>query len=232
MSGVLIGDKHTERDWGLIWTDVEIGPPEAQTKYLEIPGRDGALDLTDVLGGGLKYKNRSITNGFVLADRNAGLWHDRYSEILNYCQGKYRKVTLDSDPAFYYLGRLSVTSEKKDAAHSIVTISCNAEPYKYEINSSLEDWLWDPFSFETGIIRNYKNIQVSGSKAIVILGRAMPVPLRVTVSTVMTVSYKGKSYSLAAGENRPAGLILGEGENELTFTGNGTVSIDYRGGSL
>ena len=232
MSGIWIDDKHTEKDWGLIWTDVEISPPDPQTKYLEIPGRNGSLDLTEALGGGVRYSNRSVKNTFILPDRNIALWHDTYSEIMNYCHGKYRKVTLDSDPAFYYLGRLSVTSVKEDAAHSTVVISCNAEPYKYEINTSMEDWLWDPFNFETGIIRNYKNISISGSKTVTIQGRAMPVPLVVTASAAMTVKYKGKTYNLAAGENRPAGLILGEGENALVFSGNGTVSINYRGGSL
>lgn len=65
----MIDDKHTERDWGLIWTDVKIESPEEQRKYITIPGRDGVLDLTEALKNGVRYGNRSVTNTFILPDR-------------------------------------------------------------------------------------------------------------------------------------------------------------------
>ena len=41
-----------------------------------------------------------------------------------------------------------------------------------------------------------------------------------------------EEYALTAGDNRISGICITDGDNVLTFTGNGTVSIDYRGGRL
>ena len=53
-----------------------------------------------------------------------------------------------------------------------------------------------------------------------------------TASENMTVTYDGEIYNLKSGSQKLYDLFLCEGENELTFNGNGTVSIDYIGGSL
>ena len=232
MSGIMIDDKHTERDWGLIWTDVEIESPEEQRKYITIPGRDGVLDLTEALKNGVRYGNRSVTNTFILPDRNIKLWHDTFSEIQNYCHGKIRKIYLDSDPFYFYRGRVSVSSAREDAIHSSITITCNAEPYKYERTSSIEPWLWNTFSFKEGIIRNYKDISVNGSRTVTIRGREQRVIPIIDVSTAMSVEWAGKTYNLNAGKNKIYEIELGPGDNKLVFKGKGTVTIDYRGGSL
>lgn len=232
MGGVLIGDKHTENDWGLIWTDVEITAPEEQRLYVPIRGMDGELDLTEAFGNVIKYGNRTVKNSFLMLDRSLAVWNQMYSEIQNYCHGKEMKVTLDSDRGFYYTGRISVSSKKEDGVHSSVVISCNAKPYKFETTSSLERWKWNALNFLTGRIRNYSNILVNGSKTVKIVGRKMIVIPEITSSSVMNVSYNGKTFGLMIGKNKFYDLALLEGENILVFTGNGTVSIDYRGGSL
>ena len=48
----------------------------------------------------------------------------------------------------------------------------------------------------------------------------------------MSVKLNNKTYNLNVGENIMYDMPLKEGYNILIFTGNGTVSIDYRGGSL
>ena len=37
---------------------------------------------------------------------------------------------------------------------------------------------------------------------------------------------------LKAGKNYPAGAVITKGKHTLKFTGFGTISIEYRGGSL
>ena len=47
-----INNKHTFRDYGLYVTNTNpVSPPEAKTEYIEIPGRNGAIDLTEALTG-------------------------------------------------------------------------------------------------------------------------------------------------------------------------------------
>ena len=51
-------------------------------------------------------------------------------------------------------------------------------------------------------------------------------------SADMSVIFEGITYNLKAGSQKVYDIFLCEGKNELTFTGKGTVSINYIGGSL
>lgn len=48
----------------------------------------------------------------------------------------------------------------------------------------------------------------------------------------LQVTFEGTAYSLPDGSSRAPELVIREGEHELIFAGNGTVSVDYRGGRL
>lgn len=232
MSGILIGDRHTEDDWGLIWTDVDISAPGVQTNYKTVPGRDSLLDLTEVFGYGVRYTNRTVKNTFVMYDPLNKRWYNLYSEIFDYCHGKQMKVILDSDPSYYYFGRMAVEAKKKDQVHAIFTITCNAEAYKYDIISAADDWLWDPFSFVDGVARGYKDIDVKGTTTVTVIGSTIRVIPMITASAAMTVTFDEHTYNLAPGVNRVIDIYLTSGENQLTFTGTGTVTIDFKGRRL
>ena len=45
-----------------------LSPPEPKTTTVEIPGRDGVLDLTESLIGDVTYNNRSMTFTFLIVD--------------------------------------------------------------------------------------------------------------------------------------------------------------------
>lgn len=111
-------------------------------------------------------------------------------------------------------------------------MSGNVEPYKFEKFSSLEPWEWDSFNFKTGIIRNYKNIIVNGTYSLRIPGRRKRIVPVISCDESVQVSYEGTTYTLSPGKNKVFGICIKEGENILTFSGNATVSVDYRGGML
>lgn len=230
--GVQIGGKHTLKDWNLGWLSITLGFPEAKTYEQEIPGADGIIDLTEAVTGDVKYKQRSISMEFDQLDADYFDWQAKLSEIANYLAGQKFKIFLDSDPAFYYIGRLKLDTEKSEKAESKITISGEVDPYKYEKYSSLEDWTWDDFNFETGIIREYKDLQVDGSYQLYIPGRRKKIVPVIECSAAMQVTHNGKKHSLPDGKSKVFDIWLGEGDNYLTFTGAGTVSVDYRGGSL
>jgi hypothetical protein len=48
----------------------------------------------------------------------------------------------------------------------------------------------------------------------------------------MAVTFNGTTYSLPKGSSIVKEIIIADGENNLIFTGNGTVSIEYAGGIL
>ena len=231
MFDVKIGDYSMYKDFGLSALSIDPGVAEVDEKFKDIPGRNGDLDLTDTLTGFPVYKNATMKLTFDFEDGNYNLWLIRASELRNKLHGKRMRIILGNDE-FFYEGRISVSTEKLNRRYSSVEITVNRDPYKQELHSSLENWLWDSFNFETGIIRDYKDLQVEGSLEVVIPGRTMRVIPVFECSEKMTVSYNGTVYNLPKGKSRSSDLLLGEGDNKLIFSGNGTVSIDYRGGSL
>lgn len=236
MKGVKFGSKHSYDDWGLILKSRPvISPPSPKTVYVDIPASDGIIDLTESLTGDVKYENRSITCEFNVIDaRNR--WSNVYSEILDFLHGQELKVILDEDPTFYYIGRLTVNEWNSDKRTSTITIEGNVQPYKLEKYSSLEDWEWNPFNFENGIIRDYRDVMVDEELTFTIEGRRKRiVPIFDVLSEEgngMDVTFNGVTYHLTDGMNRVLNIVIKDGTNTLQFEGCGKVSIDYRGGRL
>lgn len=235
-TGICIGDKHTFRDWGLLLISISISSPEARVKVVEVPGGDGYIDLTEAFGP-VRYKNRTIVFSFILVDRRPEKWHDISSRIKNYCHGKKMKVIIDSDPGYYWEGRLSVESIKEDQVYSSIEITLDAFPYKYEQTDSQEPWKWDTFSFVSGVIRYIGEVCIteSNNTILILKGNMRSVP-RFHVSQCSSdfgVTYKGRNYPLKLGVNRfPQILVGGEEDVTLRFSGTGKVKVEYRGGSL
>ena len=92
--------------------------------------------------------------------------------------------------------------------------------------------MWDTLDLENGIIREYKELEVTGSRIVTIPGTRKEIIPTIIASAAMQVEWKGTRYDVPAGESKLYAISLVEGENILTFYGNGTVSIDYRGGIL
>lgn len=230
MSGIQIGEKHTEKDWGLIWTDFKITAPEAQTMTIQIPGRDGLLDLTEALGDRIRFNNRTLSFTFVLYDKDMKKWHKTYSNISNYCHGKVKDIILDTDEEYYWNGRCVCESTKEDARYSSIIISVDAHPYKRGVTSTVDDWLWDPFSFEDGIAQTLKNINFTDTLSIPVFGFNINTAIKITCNKAMQLEHESKWYHLQAGENALKELKLRAGENTFKFTctGNGAVTIDFR----
>lgn len=238
---VTFGNRNSWDDWHLIpSTRPVINPPPLKSHYVDVPGSDGVIDLTSYLTGHPVFGNRTGSLEFIVENGHE-YWDVLYSKIMNYLNGSNLKIILEDDRNYYYEGRCTVNEWRSDKWYSLIVIDYDLYPYKRERFSSLEDWLWDPFDFETGVIRNYKDLVVNGSLTISIPAtREFVVPTFIVTTNnslaVMSVLYEGRTYTLNNGENRFPDLHLysrnQNEERELRFSGYGTVSIDYRGGSL
>ena len=231
MNGVMIGEKHSYDDFGLILSSKVISPPEPKVNKVEVPLRDGSIDLTQALTDEVKYNDRNIQLTFSVIDPRK-TWSEKISEIENYLHGQRMKIIFDEDSSFYYIGRVSVDKWTSDRNIGTLEIVCTVEPFKYSIESSAVDWEWDIFDFDQGIINEAGELIVNGSTTITLIcGKKRMFPT-FTASGAMTVTYDGETYSLKAGSQKVYDIFLVEGENELTFKGNGTITIDYTWGSL
>ena len=236
MNGVSFNSKHSYKDWGLLLKSRPIiSPPTPKTIYIDVPASDGVIDLTESMTGEVKYENRKITCEFNVIDARER-WSNIYSEILDYLHGREMHVILDEDPTYQYIGRFVVNEWKSNKVTSTIVIEGSVEPYKMELFSSLEDWEWDSFNFETGIIRDYKDLKVDGELTFEIEGRRKSVVPEFIVKsddgTGLKVEFEDMTYDLTDGTNKVLNIIIKEGMNTLNFTGNGYVSIDYMGGRL
>lgn len=135
-----------------------VEPPELKTNEVDIPGSDGAIDLTETPMGYPTYQNRTgswefiIMNDYCQPIETADEWYTTYSNIMNYLHGKRFRVVLEDDQSYFYEGRLTASNFVSEKNYSKITINYNLKPYKWSILQTGDDWFWDPFNFATGVI--------------------------------------------------------------------------------
>lgn len=139
--------RHTFLDWFL--SPVErpsIDKAEVKENYIEIPGTNGGLDLTESLTGSPLYKYIEGSFEFkVLNDRRLPIlnnkcelikekeitWEYLNRDIRSFLNGKERYMMLEDDPSWYYKGRFTVERyDASNAANSRITISYKVYPFK------------------------------------------------------------------------------------------------------
>lgn len=227
---ILFGDKNTYKDYKLLIQSLLISTPNPKEELIDIPGADGELDFSETLTGDIKYQKRTIT--ISLAKRKNESCLAEYSKIQNDLHSKTMKIILSNDPNFYYFGKVKVKDYDRYSLLHAIDIECDVEPYKYDLTSSDEDWLWDPFDFETGIINETRDLVVDGELEVSILGRRQKVVPKFVCENPLQLIFNEQTYNLPAGGSYSPDIEICEGENILKFIGNGTVTIEYRGGSL
>lgn len=208
-----------------------VQPPELKSFFQDVPGGDGSIDLTETNTGRPTYKRREITMKFQ-CEMPMKQWPSTVSKILSKFHGKEGKIIFEDNPDYYYVGRMAVSDYERVVQTGIFTITANAEPYKYELLSSLEPWRWDPFNFRTGLIRSYGNLNVNGTRELIIPGTERWVIPEMEVTGSLSLTFEGTTYPLKAGRNKLYDVVIKAGANRLMFTGNGSVSVNYRGGIL
>ena len=230
--GVTFGTKHSYNDMGLILASKSLGYPEVKSRYIEIPGRDGDLDETEILTGRPSYGNRDITLTFILLNKEYRDWQAVMSEIAVLIHGKKMRIVFDDDKAYYYEGRCSldpITCNKKAGK---VVVKINAETYKKAVVGYDEPWLWDPFDFVYGVINDTYEKQVSGTLTVMFDTFEMPETLTIESNVNMDMTYGDTTYHLTPGVNVLYSVLLTQGTHTLVFTGNGKVTVRWTGGRL
>lgn len=128
--GVTIGGKHTYRDLGLVLVDgsEKIGLPVVQTYNIEVPGRDGLLDLTEALNGEVAYKNRECSWQFADA-REYGERTAALVELANMLHGRKLTFKLDDRPEYTGTGRFTAEIGENRRGYTVLNVKADCEPY-------------------------------------------------------------------------------------------------------
>lgn len=138
---ITFGDKNTWTDWHLVPSSRPvINPPKPKVQYVDIPGADGSIDLTESLAGRPVFSDREGSLDFiVLNDLNVDNynynWIEVYTSIMQYLHGRRMKMILEDEPNYYYEGRFDVNNWSSDQNNSTISINYHLSPYKYEVTS-------------------------------------------------------------------------------------------------
>ena len=213
MSDIRFGTKWAHADYGQIVAPYAIPVPEPQTNFVEIPGRDGALDLSEAFGT-VRYADRIIP----LTLYARAPFDTLISAFAADVHGRRMNVIFDRDPTFYYDARVTLEDVERHAGYCELSLKCRAKPYKLE-------------HFETAI-----TVLPTGSTTVTLTNTRMPVVPTITVSAGMTLTFTllGKDYTvnLSAGTHIIPSLVLMEGDTEIEITGTGRITFTYRKGAL
>lgn len=150
---VTFGSMNSFSDWHLVPDGRPVVVlPEPKIVTVEVPGGNGLLDLSEALTRYPVYNVREGSISFrVLSDVEP--YNKLYPKISNYLHGKQMAMVLEDDPSFYYYGRYKVEwVHNNDGTGSNINISYSLDPYKYCIETSLQE---DP--------NLYEGITVSGN---------------------------------------------------------------------
>lgn len=221
---------HTYTDHDLILKNAYISPPVPKVTFIDIPGRDGSIDLSEALGS-VRFQDRYLYIVVTDVDYKLSVGEE-FALLQREIDGKRVKVILDKMPSYYYLGRVTSFSDvEEDGLTGTTTITIQVKPYRYSIYSADDPWLWDPFNFLTDMAIDAGSFPVNGRTIRIINVGMNDVTPTITVSSDMTLEFEGKTYELHTGTINNFDIRLkGNKENVLVFTGNGTVTIDYMGG--
>ena len=191
----------TERFKMVLADGYTLSPPEPKTYTVDIPGGNGALDLTESLIGDTVYKNRKAEFTFHV------IYIEQFekikTEVSNFLHGRAYDFQMTMDPGYTYHGRFKVTGySHKNYVNGIVgtiLVSVEAEPFKY-----MEDQVF--------------SVSAVGGKIIYLPSGRKTVRPTIETDTFTKVIYDHKLLKIPQGSWVINDLLLKEGDNELYFS--------------
>lgn len=132
MYSINFGGKDSWSEWKLLPTSrPRFVMPSIKTRYVDIPGANGQLDLTTLLTGEPTYGNRVGSFEFIVSEYKSGYdWVKTYSELAEHFHGKNMRAILSDDPLYFYEGRFALNQWISDKSYSRIVIDYNVGPFK------------------------------------------------------------------------------------------------------
>lgn len=214
MNGVYFGNIHSHDDLNLILAPFTPAPAEPKVNFLEIPGRDGHLDLTEA-NGEVKFNSREFVFIFTVAPGDPLTFDERVSAVSNALNGLRCKITLDRDPDYYWQGRCVLSEYDQDKNIGQIEVTATVDPYKLKQNATVV------------------SVALSAEEQTVVLANSrMTVVPTVECTGDCTVTFGDAVYTLEAGTHKNPAFRLVAGENVLKLSGTGEITFTYQEGEL
>lgn len=202
---------HTGDDLDLVQEEKKIGKPTIQTFTVQVPGRDGLVNLTRSLTGKVNYYNRPLSfQYFGDGTRKELLALDAYFSRFH---GQTIRIIDDDYPDHYYEGEATVKTDLNSNYITIV-LEIDAQPFRLKLAPTTYT---REINGEATVYLNNENIE------------AIPV---ITTTGEIEIVFNGVTTNLSAGSYTVENLILQSGVNTLKISGEATVTIQYQEGAI
>lgn len=211
MKGIWFDNTHSYDDLNLVLSKVDIPPAQPKTNYIDIPGGDGSLDLTEALGE-VKFEDRACTFTFTAFPQDN--FEEKKTQVSNLLNGKRCIIKLDKDPDYYWEGRCSINEYASDRNLHKIVVGAVVAPYKLKNNKTVVT-----VTAGTSVNKTLTN------------GRMTVVPT-ITNTANATIVFGGNPHTLSPGTHNREKIILKHGENTVTVTSTSTVTFTYQEGDL
>ena len=220
MGKVFFDGKDTYTEYGLLLASKSISLPKVRTNMIDVPGRDGLLDASEVLTGEVTYMNRTITLKLIGVDTVSGKkWPATISDFCNKVHGKRVKVTFPEDTTHYYSGRCSVGKVGLVKMMQTIPVTVDCDPWKYK-------------NEKTTVSRDDLG---TAYKQLSLPNESRPVIPTITVAQDTTLLGGSSTINISAGDHILPAIRLAAGINTLkakVASGTGSITVTYQEASL
>lgn len=213
-TGITFGEIHSFYDLNLVLSAKTIPPAKPKTSFVDVPGRDGSIDQTEVHGK-VTYSDRELSFTFSMLPSDSSTWEEKQTEVSNLLNGLSCDITLDTDDSYYFKGRCTVDEYASDKKLRQIVVKARVNPYKYK---QYVTTLTFPLTGEEQIVN-----LVNGKKAVV---------PTIECTSNISITFGSGTYRLSAGTHKVLDICLGYGDNMLTASGSGAVKFIYQEGDL
>ena len=211
MKGMYFDNVHSFEHLNLVLSNVDIPPAEVKTNYIDIPGGDGSVDLTEALGE-VKFKDRECAFTFTVFPHED--FEEKKKYISNILNGTRCKMILDKDPKYYWEGRCFINEYASDRNLHQIVVKAIVAPYKLKVAETV-------VTLQAG----------QSVRAVLVNGRKTTVPT-ITNSHDVTIVFEGNTYTLNPGTHQVPDIELKFGDNPITITSEGSLKFTYQEGDL
>lgn len=131
MRTIKFGNKDSYSYYKLLTLSIDI--PEAMPKItkIDIPGRDGDLDVSTAIAGHIIYENREVTLRFRAVSDDVKTCKEKRDAFVKACHGKTVSFYVsDEDQNFFYRGRATVQTVEDKGYYVDIEVNIDTEPFK------------------------------------------------------------------------------------------------------
>lgn len=171
MKGAIFGNRHSVKDYGSIMNYARITTPAVKENYVDIPGGNSSLDLTEAVAG-VTFSDGQIAFKFTFFSE------DDRSRMKNDLHGRRMKIILEREPEYFYDGRLLCRDGEYAGRIFELYIDARIAPYKQERQNTVH------------------TEEVTSAKEIILFNDRMPAMPSITITGRIDITYHDSVYRL------------------------------------